>query len=410
MEEFELPSFLVVPDTNVLYSKKPEYIVSQKFTDLWSEMRAITSLQLLVPEAVQEELIFQQVFIGQQARENATKSLSTIASVTAKKRTNLPTDKTLRTAVAKTFMAWAKDNNSIVVKTPIDKIDWSHVVKNSLHRLPPFSQPSAVGDDTEKGFRDALILETLKHIWVEHPDENIVFLSNDPLLYDAARAIGKGERLLFFKIVDEFQSHLKLLQEEKGNKFIDVILAQAPLEFWNPKETNNVYNNLQIWKKITTEYSLVLNTWLDADQTTSPALGGTTLGGILEGIGSSNALWNPVGDQKIYINQTEFEKLEDPRQYFWKTNLTFVRLCQRQVPSPYGTVGFQLAEKIREASFTVHWSSEISARGKFSNHALGNIEYGRKKYEEATNMLKVRYGFLSQGILPLTSGEGSAGT
>jgi rRNA-processing protein FCF1 len=180
MEEFELPSFLVVPDTNVLYSKKPEYIVSQKFMGLWSEMRVITSLQLLVPEAVQEELIFQKVFIGQQARENATKSLSTIASVTAKQRTGLPTDKTLRADVAKTFTAWAKDNNAIVVKTPIGKIDWPHVVKNSLHRLPPFSRPSAVGDDTEKGFRDALILETLKRIWVEHPDKNIASSATIP--------------------------------------------------------------------------------------------------------------------------------------------------------------------------------------------------------------------------------------
>jgi hypothetical protein len=230
------------------------------------------------------------------------------------------------------------------------------------------------------------------------------------LLYDAARAIGKEERYLFFKTVDDFQSHLKLLQEEKGKKFIAVILTRAPLEFWNPKETNNVYNNLQIWRKITTEYSCVLDVWLDADQTTSPALGGTGLGGILGGIGISNALWNPVGDQKIHVNQTEFEKLEGQRQYFWKTNLTFVRLCQRQVPSTYGTVGFQLAEKIRKASFTVHWSAEISARGKFSNHTLQNIEYGEKKYEAATNILKLHHGFLSQDILPPTSGEGSVGT
>ena len=74
MNEFELPSFLVVPDTNALYSKKPEHIVSQKFTALWKELLLISKLQLIVPEAVQQELIFKQMFIAQQARENATKS------------------------------------------------------------------------------------------------------------------------------------------------------------------------------------------------------------------------------------------------------------------------------------------------------------------------------------------------
>ena len=109
MNEFELPSFLVVPDTNALYSKKPEHIVSQKFTALWKELLLISKLQLIVPEAVQQELIFKQMFIAQQARENATKSLSTIFNVTAKQMPGLPSDKKLRTDITKTFTTWASD-------------------------------------------------------------------------------------------------------------------------------------------------------------------------------------------------------------------------------------------------------------------------------------------------------------
>ena len=73
-----------------------------------------------------------------------------------------------------------------MLPTPIPNIDWAAIVESAVWRRPPFTF-DAKDKNNEKGFRDAVILETLAHLCQSTPtDKTVIFVCNDDLLRTTA--------------------------------------------------------------------------------------------------------------------------------------------------------------------------------------------------------------------------------
>src|SRR5436309_2803845 len=86
-----LPLFLVVPDVNVLFSPKPDQLISGGFEHLWSEISRLTRIELHVPEIVLKERLHQLIRVAEASLENAKKNVATLGSISSVRNVELPT-------------------------------------------------------------------------------------------------------------------------------------------------------------------------------------------------------------------------------------------------------------------------------------------------------------------------------
>jgi hypothetical protein len=377
MGTFDLPDFIVVPDTNALHTKKPAQIVSSGFDSLWNECSQITTLKLFVPDIVKQELMFQQVFIAQQSRENALKNLNTMAEITGTTMPKLKTDEQLHSSVGITFEKWRKAIEAEIVPLPKD-IPWTRLVKDALWRNPPFSPSKETDDRSEKGFRDALILETLRQLWKVQPDKQIVFLSGDDLLRSTAETrAGKNKNRLVFPALREFHAYLKLLKEERGQKFNQTVMENASQVFYTANDGECVYYKFRLYEKVLKEQLAHLNTLFDPQPQAAinfpPSM-----------VSQSFKFWRPISEEKPILVSTRFSKILDDKRWLWRTQMNFAKLCAYEETNPaqnaYPGI-FTSPRQIRIAKFDILWSSTVSSDAKVTNPEYIAIEPMGKDFE-----------------------------
>jgi hypothetical protein len=56
----EVPPHIVIPDTNVLWNKDKSVAVNPEFDEFWEEFSSKSNLELIIPDVVKGELLFQQ--------------------------------------------------------------------------------------------------------------------------------------------------------------------------------------------------------------------------------------------------------------------------------------------------------------------------------------------------------------
>jgi hypothetical protein len=92
-------------------------------------------------------------------------------------------------------------------------VDWPKMIDRAARRLPPFDK-----GETEKGFRDAVILETFlqlhKKLNLSHPNQ-LILVSRDRLLKDAAKeALGEPPEVRLVDTCSELKTILVTWSEE----------------------------------------------------------------------------------------------------------------------------------------------------------------------------------------------------
>src|SRR5204863_9201097 len=115
-----------------------------------------------------------------------------------------------------------------VAPVPYDKIDWAKLYADAVWRRPPFVfDPKKA--ETEKGFRDALILETVVDVVVtDARNVNLVFICADQLLRRTAdQSLSRDDRFSAYENVAGFSSYVKLTREQLDNEFIKQILDRT---------------------------------------------------------------------------------------------------------------------------------------------------------------------------------------
>lgn len=369
---YKLPSFTVVVDTNAIYQKDVSNVVGQKFSELWKECAALTKLHLIIPEVVRGERLYQLTAFAQQAVDNANKSLERIVKVSGAEVSEGPKLDAVKAAIEKKFDKWVKEFGAQIAPIPYGKINWPKLVEDAVWRVKPFVAPTEE-KDSEKGFRDYLILETVKEL-VHTANDQVVLISKDGVFREAAIAQFTAAKFAAYEDMEAFASYLKLAKEKMNQEYAQAVFQKVPQVFFTPNDPNCIYNKFTVGARIVKQFSGILDFLFNKPQPT-PGLFG------LSGVGNEG-IFVPVSSDKIFIDSTEF--VHDPKSVGvkWKTVVRFVRLFRRQGPQVATVPGLEwLNETIRIQLFNVFWTCEIDAEINFLNLNLANISAGAQTTE-----------------------------
>lgn len=145
---------VVAVDTNVLYSRDESQNVSAQFDKAWDKNSGITSLQLVIPEIVREEILFQQTSLALSSFEKAKNEAGTLSKITGVAYPIDWREDVVRGDVKKKFDLWSAGKPAIIAPLIHAEVNYPEITRKALWREPPFTKdPKA----KEKGLRDALV-------------------------------------------------------------------------------------------------------------------------------------------------------------------------------------------------------------------------------------------------------------
>lgn len=384
----KLNKYIVVVDTNILFHEDKSYPVNPEFDTFWEKHKLLVDIELYIPEVVRGELLFQQTQSANKLFDKVKLDLIKGSSIIGKNITIKTTFDSIKSNVEAKIDRWIARFKAKVIKTPYLNIDrWEEMVRKSIWRTPPFEIDPNVNKKEdrkfEKGFRDALIYETL--LWIiksEDSDVNIVFITADKLLFNTAKAaMGNNVKYSCFESLNEFSSHIRMLLEEKDKSFVDAIHQKATKKFFDNDDQESLYYKFNIEHQLDDKFNVYLSNPDLVNSTGSLAL---ALGAFFDDKTKQNN-WNPKNPGAYYIYNSRFESIEDERVYIWKNEIEFVRLYENKEPIMFPDRLFFNKYRILKLPCTIFWKVEVRANGHFYGAEQVNIEYGKGEFKVPTN-------------------------
>jgi hypothetical protein len=392
----ELPKFTVFLDSCCLFTKNDSEIVDHKFTQLFRELSSKCDLQLAVPRIVIQEILSQKTFQCGTFLHKAKSSLKQIEKLT---RTNLdqpPTIEELQATLEKRFDNWVADLGALVIDIPID-IDWPALIDNAVWRRPPFSPRTEENPTSEKGFKDALILEALLGFQKYAQEREIVFVCADALLSGSATSrLTDQPKFLVVKSLEEFGSHVDLLLNQQNEAFIGAVLGKIGGVFFTENDPNCLWFKCDVLKQV---HEALGVRWSGAfGDVYEPPLP-TYLPRLLSSETVPKPL-KPVTEEAQAIGETAFVPNVDSEFYHWST-----RVELRQIFGPRGVPADVAAsllsfnsERLRRLVVNVKWKCRISPEINFTDEAIEGVELVSETFEtpDGTARMELRHPFFSQ--------------
>jgi hypothetical protein len=151
---------IAVVDSNALFTENDVEVVNAEFAGQLAQFKKF-DVEFVVPQVVVREILFWKLAFLRRLENDVRRNLSTAARLTDSSLHPVPSFFILSLRLARRWKKWASTNGIRVSAIPFEQINWKKLCSASVHRRPPFS-PFEPVSKSEKGFRDALILETLK--------------------------------------------------------------------------------------------------------------------------------------------------------------------------------------------------------------------------------------------------------
>lgn len=278
----------VLFDTSVIKNLSANFLLRKEIVELFDNHHSLSDIDIVwnIPDIVVNERKFQ---MNKQGRA----LLPSIQKLEKLFGHNLNIDSDIiRHRIDDTIKEQINKHSLHIVKADISRINWETIINNAINRIPPFED-----SDKEKGFRDALILESLKQLIEDSPKTKsvcrIVFITNDSLLNNAASQIASTmTNVNVFNNISEFESLVNILNSQITEDLINTIKSDASNLFFEEDVKTSLFYADNLRHKISKTYSNELNN-------------------IQEGADKrENGTW--------WINNPGFEKKEKQKVY-WKT-------------------------------------------------------------------------------------------
>jgi hypothetical protein len=366
----------VICDTNILWCEDKAPIANPAFEAFWTKAAAQFDLTLYLPDTVRGELLFQHYTSCHKIFRTTEENLVKISSITnAKHSTRITADK-LRAQVEVKFGKWQREKGAEVLQLPIAKIDWARLAQDAIWRNAPFTA-DAKQPDLEKGFRDALILETVcEFVQSDTRQINIAFLCNDQLLRTtSAGRLKSDNRFTVYESIQEFESYLLLTKEKLTNEFISKILTRARERFYTSNDQTCLYIKEGIRARLQNEFKDYFE-----DVSKSEENGLLPLGSIF-GIGKQ---YKPSRDGMFWIRKPDFLKVEGDRLYMWKSVVRYVRpYHEEHTPAAFGDLS-SASGKVLFLPFQVTWSAKIKNDARFHDLQVVDIKLEGNEFRAPT--------------------------
>lgn len=369
------PLHVVVVDTNILWDKDKKVPVSPVFDAFWNKNSPLIPMTLNVPEVVFGELQFQQTTSAFKALANINDCFVELAGITSAAYAHKCSEATIKSQVRLKLEKWLKGHAGNILATPVSSIDWASIVDAALWRKPPFTFDSKE-PKTEKGFRDAIILETLAHTCAtSSAGKTVIFVCNDYLLRTTAEArLRSSKKFLAFESLADFEAYINLTQQQFTNAFVKAIQSHARAKFYTKNDPNSIYIKHELWTKLQTDFSndLALQ---------SPPQN------VLSLFAPSPATTNGTPKllrQLFWIRSTQFNKLAGTREFQWVTHIDVVRLFELESQQGLLASAIPTIKRLQIVGFDVRWKSNVKTDGRFHDIDLDGIDKTEVKQLEAT--------------------------
>jgi hypothetical protein len=236
----------VVFDTNVLYTGSASDFLRKEVADLIEQNRSLSdpSIRWLIPETVRHEREYQMLYAASQLLppiERFERLLGHNLAITPEILPQL-----VRDAVDKHVAQYG------LVIRPLDHsaVDWPRLTRDAVLRQPPFKP-----GDSEKGFRDALILETFAQVVEAAPSTpsraRVALVSGDQLLREACRTrCMHASNVHLLESVDALKGLINTLGSSVDEAFIEAIKDRADQLFFISEDQSTLYYKAGIYDKL----------------------------------------------------------------------------------------------------------------------------------------------------------------
>lgn len=364
---------ILIPDTSNLYSENRIACASRDFSIFWEDNSDKFEIELILPEVVIGELLYHHTSSVEVTIIRINEQFINISKYADKKyKHNLNLQRVQNEIKAK-FDIWISKLPADIVETPVDQINWKRVVQDAIWRRPPFiKHPDR---RIEKGFRDALILETVVFIANSRPNMNIAFVCKDKALRSAAKdRLEEKNHCSVYETFDELSSLLRQLDEKITNEFLEAIQERAEQKFFSFNDESCLFIKENIHNKIRKSYKrefaskVAIMSLLSIDQLGTPF--------------SNNENWEEASNEKIDISAPKFlERLEN--YYTWDSLIKYSQ--EFRYIGPVESIMlehlFPTRNKLRLIKFKVIWKTHIAEDGEFSEMNFVEIKPLETKYK-----------------------------
>lgn len=247
------PQLRVVFDTNVLYTGSASDLVRQEAVNLIKES-AFPDLEIrwYLPELVRHERQYQM-------QKRALELLPTIAKLEKLLGHNLAiTEQTLIDSVEKAVSQRHEQLGLSSLALDDNKVDWQRVALDAAYRRPPFKD-----GETERGFRDRVIVECFLQLVADSPKTprvcRIVLVSGDQLVAQAVEARTAGStNTSVVSTLEELKGLINTLVSQVDEAFLASLKPKAEKLFFIPKEESTLFYKEHVRDKLCERFAAEL--------------------------------------------------------------------------------------------------------------------------------------------------------
>jgi PIN domain len=366
------PKFTVIPDTNILWASEKTDCVAPTFQAFWNEYSKAADFALFVPEVVIGELKYQHFESARKALDSARQQLDRLSAITRNQHHVRSTEERIRKQIDSKFRRWLKEIGANEIPIPTSKIDIQELAQSAIWRKSVFA-PDAKAPDAEKGFRDALILESVVEYVHREPSKQVAFLCNDHLLRTSTVAALKSHtNLQAFESLEEFGSQIRLLAENLTQQFVKQISSRAAACFFAPDDPSTLFYSANVKGVIREEFNYELSLADSTEPSNSRQL--------------HHGAW--------IISRPSFVEILNDDEYQWKSLVrTAIQFEIRKQRTILSTVDVSVTNLF--LAFAVYWKARVRKDGRLQGAEIVEIKLDNRESRDASQEELGRYRLVS---------------
>lgn len=392
----ELPKFTVFPDSCCLFTPNNSQIVSHSFTELFRELKSKCDIQLAIPSIARDELLSQKLFQCEIFLKNAKTALRQIGKLTKSDSIQPPTIEELLERLKQRFDDWIAELDAVVVELP-NEIDWPALIDNAVWRRPPFSPRTEADQNTEKGFKDALILETLLAFHKGCQNREIVFVCADGLLSQTATyRLSNQTRFSVETSLEAFGSRVDLLLNKRSEEFSQAVLSKIGSVFYSEHDPDCIWFKFNVLERVHHAMGVRLTGFFGDIYEPRPP---TYL--RIANFEAVPQPLKPTSEETALIGETRFVTV-DNEFYHWRTEVELRQIFgPKQIAATTPTY-LLAADRLRKLLANVKWKCKISSELNFTESTVDAIEFVSEKFETPgfTDYVQLRHPRFSVATNP----------
>jgi hypothetical protein len=225
-----IPELRVVFDTSALYTDSESDLLRQEVVEAIRNNSKHADLQLkwYLPAIVVDERLFQMQNKGRKFLphiQRLEKLLGHSLNIN---------EEVINHQIRDVVERQIKELGLEILALEVNSVDWQRVMKDAVYRVPPFE-----AGETEKGFRDALICESVTQLVSNSPVTpnvcRIAFMTNDGLLAKAVKnRTETATNMRVLNSLEELKSLINTLVAAISEEFVARIQEKAKAYFFEP--------------------------------------------------------------------------------------------------------------------------------------------------------------------------------